>query len=157
MSTQYTEELLPPDQRDVFHDLVDRLVLNSRALRSGNYRDGAFIHMPAEEYAKQCETVVVDAGNGCGKTEYIRRRAQEGDLVVVPTTGVAEKVFGESKADVFSLMQVINGSRKHKIRTDYKNIYVDDASYTLRVGDKKRDMYTVLASPTVSQTFILLG
>ena len=141
--------------QDRFHAAVDTLVAINLERQVIYPYDSGFSFA---SYAAHHATVCVDAGVACGKTEYIRRRAGKGSLIIVRNASLGRDMFrGVEGADILSMNQVVNGSPRNGMAMAYDRVYIDDAGCTMRTQEQRRDMYDILALADGKQVFIQFG
>lgn len=138
---------------DQFPRLLDALIeLNQARRHELVLQDARKAHTPAHYAAWFC-TVSCDIGRGAGKTEYIKRHATEGSLVVVPNDEMAAALYGrKTPFTVCSARQV----QRVAAERHFKTIYVDEPAYVFRAIERVQ-FYHCLAVDGMEQTFVLLG
>ncbi len=138
---------------DCFYKLIDNLIsLNQKRRRALD--PSVKESMTPAQYAISFATVKCDIGRMVGKTEYVKRRAAQGALVVVPTKREAKVVYGDTGCDVLSAKQVRHLA-KNKTLT-YSMIFIEEPTYTF-AAVPVRNLYEILVVEGMDQTFVQLG
>lgn len=140
--------------RDDFHQIIAQLIALNKTVQSDESYKLMRDDLSAVDYAMNIATVCVDIGRMTGKSEYIRKTADEHTLVVVGSNDIKNAGFsGLLGADVLSVRQIINSTID---LTSYRTIFIDDAKW-LPASISLHRLYEKLASKTLDQTFIQLG
>jgi hypothetical protein len=144
---------LSPEQ-EYFHHMMDELVgLNKRR------RELFPVRMPAPHaYAMYHATVQGGIGRQCGKSEYILRRAQPDDLIIVPCEVQLKHQFRDAPCRVITageLHRRYTSRNRMPPEVRYSRIWVDEP-YAVFDQIDRHELYFQLARDT-EQTFILLG
>ena len=135
---------------DRFHDALDTLVaLNAehRALIPAQVKDTFSLSAFAREFC----TISCDIGCQTGKTVYIKRRAKEGDLVVVFNKAIRSAMFRDAGCEVITAQQLGNAASLPRFST----IYVDEPKFVFN-REVHSKFYDLLAHDR-DQTFVVLG
>lgn len=127
-----------------FFGAVDELVAINREMRKERAATGWDVDI--EVWVQEFCVVSCDVGRGSGKSEYIRRRAKEGDLVVT----FGEREFRDVPFQVLTGVQVyrVDGQR-------FNTIFVDEPGLVFR--EITRETLFGLLTHDREQTFIMLG
>lgn len=127
-----------------FHVLLDELVEQNRVLRASKLPDASF----SSDY----NTVTCDIGRGAGKSEWIRLRATENDLIVTMDLDTAHASFSKKQTNATVLTAHALCEAKGR---RFNTVFVDEPRYVFKVFDLT-EFYTLLAvDPDV--TFVFLG
>lgn len=138
---------------DQFPRLLDALVELNQAHRHEMVKPDARRAYAPAQYAEWFCTVSCDIGRMAGKTEYIKRHASDGCLVVVPNDAFAAALYGrKTPFTVCSARQVQRIAAKSRFHT----VYVDEPGSVFRAIDREK-FYHCLAVDGMEQTFVLLG
>ena len=135
---------------DRVHGLIDEMIKINLDRRMQENNNSIGIDAGVIHYAANYCTVICDLGRRMGHTEYIRRKAKKGCLVVTPH----KVVFGEAQFDIVSAIEVGEGVMIGKL--PYQTIFVNEPSNVFK-DITREDLYRQLARKGVEQTFILLG
>jgi len=113
--------------------------------------------LPLDNYISSFCTIQLNIGRQLGITTWIRNRAVEGDIIIVPT----QEMIRYSYRDVLNKRDVVTiGFLKDHIGQysciDYNNIYIDNASY-IDEDDLYQLTHFILPRNNIEQTFFLLG
>lgn len=132
-------------------NILDELV----EINKKNRRDKKFL--PLDNYISCYCTIKFNIGRQTGLTTWIKNRAVEGDIIIVPN----QEMIRYSYRDVLNKRDVITTDfLKDHIGQysciDYNNIYIDNASY-IDDGDLYQLMHFILPRNDIEQTFFLLG
>ena len=136
-----------------FFDFVDNMVAYSHQRRME--MAGHIVHsMSPGQYAMDFCTVKVDAGRRSGKTEYVKQRADEYDLVIVHnhnlTKGYPDHIIVVCIADIARWHDMFRGAKKPR------TVYIEEPNMVFRTIPQP-DLYYRLVDEIYDQTFILLG
>ncbi|MRR51673.1 MAG: hypothetical protein EG825_12295 [Rhodocyclaceae bacterium] len=134
---------------DKFHAIVDALIALNMDARN---RFSTCCDFSREEWAKTFCTVTCNIGRMTGNSEFIKRRARPGDMVVVIDGNVRDHLFNGINCEVATARQINKGD----VWPRFKTIYVDEPAYVFRILDLKR-FYSLLADGSQEQTFVMLG
>jgi hypothetical protein len=141
-----------------FFMAIDNLValnIGFRQLQDPDYRRS----MHPAQYAFEHCTVQLNIGRHTGKTEYIKRNAVEGALVVVPNE-VMRREFLRSIKDSTSKAYVVNASTTEHLINDLSHrkfnfILIDEPS--LLSDEAISAIYQFTAKADLDQIYVLLG
>ena len=116
---------------------------------------GHLVHsMSPVQYAMDFCTVKVDIGRRTGKTEYVKQRADEWSLVIVPnnnlTKGYPDNIIVVSITEIVRWHDMFRGARKPR------TVYIEEPQMVFRAIPQP-DLYYRLVDEIYDQTFILLG
>ncbi len=118
------------------------------------------LNYSAIEYAKEFCTIRLNIGRGVGKTNFINKYAEKGDLII---TYNSKNSFLKKNYELNLGSDVIGlcGEKDmcHKLsKKNYINIFVEEPSIiSSSYPDFIEDLYTFLVDPNIEQTFIILG
>ena len=134
-----------------FFDFVDNMVAYSHQRRM----DVHTVHsMSPVQYAMDFCTVKVDAGRRSGKTEYVKQRADEYDLVIVHnhnlTKGYPDHIIVVCITEIARWHDMFRGAKKPR------TIYIEEPNMVFRTIPQ-HELYYRLVDGIYDQTFILLG
>jgi hypothetical protein len=133
------------------HNILDEIVSINMKNRNGKE------FLPLDNYISSFCTIRLNIGRQIGITTWIRNRAKEGDIIIVPR----QEMINYSYRDVLNKRDVvtIDGLKQRTslyVGVDYNNIYIDVASY-LSQEDIYNIIHNLLPRPDIEQTFFLLG
>lgn len=111
--------------------------------------------LPPAIYAREYCSVACDIGRQTGKSEYIRRNAGKGCLVVVGTVAEKKPFSGKDVPFDVSTAHDIMDNKEITIPA-YKTIFVDEPARVFGIVPIAV-FYKLLALPETEQTFVLLG
>lgn len=133
---------------DQYHKAIDELISLNLANRT---KLAEYIPMmsPAEWALEFC-TVRCDIGRRTGKSEYIKARAKDGDLIIVQNFKTKLHLFSKVPCDV-ETPKTLRGNKLKRFGT----VFVDEPSLVFRVMSPN-DLFTLLAHDS-EQTFVMLG
>lgn len=143
---------------DRFHILIDYAITLNKEHRT-NQKINKVMKLP--DYALEYCTVKIDVGRNIGKTEYIKRHADNKSCIIVPRAAMKKlyvpsrrKTYGftlYSAVEVFTLIEqgLLRGT------SSFEKIYIEEPSFIWQVV-KLSDFYREFTK-TVNQTFIWLG
>ncbi len=139
------------DLSNRFHAAIDNLVALNKELRKCLNPEIKEELSPVE-YAIEFCTVTCNIGRRIGKSEYIRRRANEltHSLIIVPTENMA---LDYDALKVLTADQVIEGAA---VTERYDVVFIDEFSFVFYNG-RQNKIYSKLAFKGRDTTFILLG
>lgn len=134
-----------------FHELIDGLIKLNKANRKS--LDGETLNISPVFYAIELCTVRCDIGRRTEKTEYIRRNAIKGDLIVTSNQQFKASLFKDMPCDVVTShdLLVSNGY------VDIKTIWIDEPYMIFKNFRSLHDLYEKLVSPKKDQTFVFMG
>ena len=135
------------DHYEKFCCADDLLVEANEQFRERFKDDKWFSALGPVGYAMELATVTANPNRRAGKTEYIKSRAQAGDLIVVHDPTLI--CFYSDVAETVTEFQ----SRRCVER--YSRIYVDEPRLVFK-NERVRDFYASLCKDA-DQTFIFLG
>ena len=135
-----------------FHDAIDNL----RALNL-EHRKAMLEYAPQMSmayFAAEFCTVKADIGRRTGKTEYIRDRATQDDLIIAANRTISRNLFSGLPAQVLTPddleRKAIGGAIPY-----FRTIFIDEPEMVLR-RTSLRNIYMMLARDN-EQTFVMLG
>lgn len=131
-----------------FHSLLDDLIVLNLLNRSRVV--GCKEILSPTSWAREFCTISCDIGRRTGKSEYIKTRANKGDLLVVATPQVRHCVFPTMLCTIATPELV-----KNLQQTKFNTIFVDEPSLVFRLLERET-LYKYLAHDG-EQTFIMLG
>ena len=132
-----------------FHDALDTLIALNHEARAEHAQVLDMYSPP--QWAKEFCVVACDIGRRTGKSEYIRRRAKAGDLVVTMNLAARTAMFRDVKCEVLTAQQLERETKARKFNT----IFVDEPAVILDAAG--RDKFFGLFVLNGEQTFVMLG
>lgn len=135
---------------DTFHSAIDAMVMANQYFRLARANVQSF-YSPVE-WATQHATVRSDIGRQTGKSEYIRRRAKPGDLVIAFSLEIRAAKFERMPCTVITAKELAGWSIAPE---RFQTIYVDEAALVFGTASAAH-MYLALAQG-YDQPFVLLG
>ncbi len=135
-----------------FFDMVDGMITyNERSRKPISHLSNS---MNPVHYAMEFCTVKVDVGRRTGKTEYVKRRADEYSLVIVHnnnlTKGYPDHII------VVSITELVGHNGVFFGRIKPRTIYIEEPQMVFRTIPQ-HELYYRLVDEIYDQTFILLG
>lgn len=136
---------------------VDSLIILNKLNRELFY--DKIKHIGDISFANEFGTVHVNCGRRIGKTEYIKSRATENDLVIVFNQHVKQTIFNGCKATIACAFEFKDKKSIEKFiekndLSKFKSIFIDEPELVFK-DINKEDLYALLADK--NKTFILLG
>ena len=136
-----------------YYTTLDTLVLLNR-----EYRDSR-MHLAnaysLEAWAQEHCTISCDIGRRTGKTGYINRRAESGDLIITSNLETKNRLFYWATAKVLTFTELLDLWNNQREILKFSTIFVDEPKglfSILSLGN----FYSLLTHSR-NQTFILLG
>lgn len=133
---------------DQYHEMIDELIYLNLAHRAefAEYKP----MVPPAVWAREFCTVRCNIGRRTGKSEYIKARAREGDLIIAPNLQMRRHLFPNMVCDV-ETPSTLNGKKFKRFDT----VFVDEPSLVFLVMSPS-DLFALLAHDG-EQTFVMLG
>jgi len=136
---------------DDFHNAVDTLVRLNLENRHKLDKDMR-LRLGVTHLAMEFHTVRCDIGRRSGKSEYIKRRAKHGDLIVVARDPM-KTIYRDAQAEVLSAAEI---SEDTTAEFSLDRVFIDEPRLVAEVSNLAH-LYSVLARENSRQVFILLG
>ncbi len=142
---------------DEVHNMLDKVVDLNKLNRS-SIQENVKTSMGNEAYIREYCTIRFDIGRQSGKSEWIRRRATEDDLVIICKTAY-KGYFRGIRADVMSIHEISRNRHALTRGTDnkYKTVYIDEPMFTLKKISFDEIFPFLINWRIKEQTIILLG
>jgi len=137
---------------NIFYRIMDDIINLNNINRCNN---SSLCILPLEEYLKEYCTIKFNIGRQIGKTEYIKRKAKENDVIIILNNAM-RNYFRNVNSDLFTINQFLN----EKFDKRYDSIWFDNFSFCSRYISKREYIEEVLYikfAKDRKQTFILLG
>lgn len=136
---------------------VDILVKDVSARRLGGFFDFAKNCLAPVEFAKEFCTVSVNSGRRTGKTGYIKARADQNSVVVVPTyNSVSDYRRDGCDAVVLTADELVTIGIRVQDLSRFTTVYVDEPKLVFGRGLTERDLYATFCRGSIP-TFVMLG
>ena len=139
-----------------FFSLLDNIIELNKEVRE--YRNDIKEIIGLNSYLKEYCTIKLEICRQIGKTEYIKRKCnKENDLIIVLKDVYRDEFedYVYDKRDVISIRSFMNNTSYYKIKT-YEKIWVDNFVFVSKIMDMDF-IYDVIGREDIEQTFIFLG
>lgn len=132
-----------------FHNIIDTLILLNLDARQkyAQVKEKISHRQWVEEHC----IVSCDIGRATGKTEYIKRRVKQHDLICTFDTKTRDDLFKQVNCNVLAAQQIKYGVQNKKFNT----IFVDEPALVFQ--EIERNIFFDKLIHNGEQTFIMLG
>lgn len=137
-----------------FFTVVDNMIAYNMQRRNEMAAHLVQSGMSPVHFAMEFCTVKCDVGRRTGKTEYVKQRADQYSLVIVPNK---QMVKGYPPNIIVKSIGELTGQNSVRFgRTKPRTIYIEEPQMVFQTM-RQHELYYRLVDDTIDQTFVLLG